>query len=529
MMSILSIDRHESRRAAIIAMIAIIISCVPYIYGAISAPEGRVFTGTHHINQGDTYTYLAWMEQAREGHLVFKNLYATENQARVIFHPLFLAGGWMAGILGLPNIIAYHLLRVLTALVFLFIAYCFIAVFFSSKKIRLYTLLLLVSSSGLGWMFNSIIASSDNWMSDAITFLTIYESPLLLFSMSLSLVVLMGIILFHTTGRPGFVHMTGLAFALLVITHFYISLLVGMLAFMTIVYFFIRTDIRQGIAFRKFWILFPYVLISLGYLFFVFSRGNIYDDWLGAMDFRSPPPLVYLYGYGLLVPLTFCGIWQAIKKRQEQMLLLVIWVITCAFLLYQPFLPDLQRKFIEGLHIPVTILSVSGLLFIYQMSPAWIRQRRMIFLSMGIILLSCTNWFVMGLDLRLFSSHRLPYTVPENVMQSLSWLRENKDNNSVLLGSYTYSNLAPGVAGISSFFGHTYQTPHVSDKQKVVEDFYSNPGSEDHKKNLLEENGITDIVYGPLEKGLGYMDVRSLSFLKEVYKNGDLAIYRIER
>ena len=526
MFSFLHIERHEWYRVAIVAVVTVAVSCVPYIFGAMSAPANMDFTGIHHINRGDTYTYLAWMEQAREGHLLFKNLYATENQANVIFHPLFLVGGWLAGIFSLPNIIVYHILRILTALVFIFIAYCFIAVFFPSKKIRLYTLLLLVSSSGLGWMFNSIIASSDNWMSDAITFLTIYESPLLLFSMTLSLLALLGIILFQKTGRSWFVHLTGISFAVLVISHFYISLLVGMLAFMCIAYYFVRQENRQGIDFRKFWMLFPYGLVSLGYLFFVFSHGSIYDDWLGAMDFRSPPPIVYLYGYGFLVPLALCGIWQAIKKRQEHMLILVIWVIICVFLLYQPFLPDLQRKFIEGLHIPLTILSVSGLLFIYELSLAWVRQKSRIILFLGFILLSCTNWFVMDLDVRLFRSHSQPYFIPENVMQSMYWLNQNKQTDSILLASYTYSNLAPGVAGVTSFFGHTYQTPRAFEKKKVVEDFYSNVGSEDHKKQLLQENGITYIVYGPLEKESGYQDIWALPFISRVYNSGNISIYR---
>ena len=83
--------------AAAISAVVVLASLAPYLYGAAVAPPGKVFTGVVTISHYDTYTYLAWMEQGREGHWLFRDLYSSEAQPRLPLRPRDVADPPPAG------------------------------------------------------------------------------------------------------------------------------------------------------------------------------------------------------------------------------------------------------------------------------------------------------------------------------------------------------------------------------------------------------------------------------------------------
>src|SRR3989339_1890771 len=109
-----------------LALATAIITSVPYIYGYLSAPQNAVYTGIHHLAPGDTNAYLSMIEQVKQGHGVFLNLFTSEPQARVYTNPLYLIIGGLAKIFSLPNLLALHLARVIGIFFFIPVAYLLI-------------------------------------------------------------------------------------------------------------------------------------------------------------------------------------------------------------------------------------------------------------------------------------------------------------------------------------------------------------------------------------------------------------------
>lgn len=94
----------EWRWVLIVSVCVILLSNTPYLYAAFHHPTNKIFTGIHNINPGDTYSYVAWIEQAKEGESLFQDLYTTEKQEVLLFHPVFFSLGLLARIFHLTSI-----------------------------------------------------------------------------------------------------------------------------------------------------------------------------------------------------------------------------------------------------------------------------------------------------------------------------------------------------------------------------------------------------------------------------------------
>ncbi len=88
-----SFTRKEIIFVFLFSLLIIFITSLPYIYGATSANNNEHFTGLYYVDTPDTNAYLSFIQQAREGHLLFKNLFSIEDRGRNIFLPLFFVLG----------------------------------------------------------------------------------------------------------------------------------------------------------------------------------------------------------------------------------------------------------------------------------------------------------------------------------------------------------------------------------------------------------------------------------------------------
>src|SRR5262245_35901814 len=187
------------RHALAIAVLIPLATLVIYAWGARLSPPGKSFLWMHALNTGDTYTYLSWVTQARDGHFLFRIPFTAEPCARLLFHPLFLAIGFLARVLSVPSIAVFHAARVLLGAALLAVLHRFFARRLSSAGAPpgAATLALLYAAlgSGLGWAFvrpdvPALHLPVDLWMPEAILFLTLLESPLFLASLLLALLIL---------------------------------------------------------------------------------------------------------------------------------------------------------------------------------------------------------------------------------------------------------------------------------------------------------------------------------------------------
>src|SRR5436190_18815922 len=72
---------------------------LPYLLASLRTPAGHTFTGVLSAYD-DTFTYLAWIRQSADGHLLLRDLYTSESQPREFFLPLWNLIGFAARVTG---------------------------------------------------------------------------------------------------------------------------------------------------------------------------------------------------------------------------------------------------------------------------------------------------------------------------------------------------------------------------------------------------------------------------------------------
>jgi hypothetical protein len=174
-----SIDRKlELFFAALIAVGVLLLVNLPLIYFTLLPKGGLVFLGRRVINSQDVYTYVSFIEQSKQGKYLFQNMFTSEQQSASLFRPSYLVLGKIAALFRLSSIHAYHVGRVIFSISFFVVVYCLIQQISERPKQRLLMFGVVLFSSGLGWLLGKYIgSSSDLWIPESNTFLTLAESP----------------------------------------------------------------------------------------------------------------------------------------------------------------------------------------------------------------------------------------------------------------------------------------------------------------------------------------------------------------
>src|SRR5436853_4520276 len=77
------------------------LTTLPYVAAVVRTPNGFVFSGVLTAYD-DTFTYLAWMRQGADGHLLMCDLFTSEPQPCEFLLPLWNILGLIAKVTRLP-------------------------------------------------------------------------------------------------------------------------------------------------------------------------------------------------------------------------------------------------------------------------------------------------------------------------------------------------------------------------------------------------------------------------------------------
>lgn len=456
-----------TKSTLLICLIISVIISIPSLIGFFSTPENSFFIT---LKGEDEYNHLTWLYQAMRGHWTFWSPYVLEPHGWLFFQPLFLLEGKMAallqgffpkiGSLSLAPIYIYQFFRPVTAFFLLLSLWEFISFFIKNRKRRLFTFLFTALSGGVGWVeffrpeFPSElkITSAANFFNEANTFWSMETFPH--FSLSLSLMVwaFLFFLKYLKNPRASFLLLSGLSSFFLFLIHPFdfptIYLVLTIFTFLSwkgSVFFTITT--------KK--------LTSLICLFLLSSPPLFYYLWLTRVDpgfaiwstvkHPTPPLFMMLSVFGFLIPLSLLGTYYVIKKEKNSNSFLIIWAFSSWFLIYSPF--HFQRRLVEGMHIPLAMLSASGL---WQMTKCLKPKLLASVLILSLFFCSLSAPFFLYRDvlfwLRLYSKY---YTLPRDVLQGLNWLSVKTSPKETVLGPpSTISFAIPALAGNQIFYGH---------------------------------------------------------------------------
>jgi len=522
-----------------LAGVIIIVTAIPYLYGYFTTPVGMAYTGVHYLTPGDINVMLSNIEQVKQGHLIFINPYTAEPQHRWLVNPLWLSIGAMAKIFSLPNLLAYHIARSIWIVIFFVVMYLFLMFMFSDRRKRLWMMVIIIASSGLGLFFNPFLFDltnlyehpTDTWVPESITFLTLYHSPHLIASLTLIILVFLLMLLAFDTNRWRYSIGAGVSCFFLLWFHPFngptIFSVLGV--YMLTMFFRSRRIIWSYVRHYAVLCVFPIPIVI--YMYMMSKYDWVIRMWNQQNVLPSPSVWMYLIGYGLLIPLGVYGLWITCKKLDSKGVFIIGWLATSALLVYFPIY--FQRRMIEGFHIPLAILAALALLALVDRwrdpRPGSWQLKLSLLVAFCAIFLPLTNIQIMGQDIFKYQTNKeYPYYLPQTEIESMQWLKAHTTDRDIIFSTYEIGNFIPAYSGRVVWIGHGPQTINLEEKYIQNAWFWWQDDINGSKRQWLHDQRVTYLWYGPNEKNAGAYVPDTKTYLEKVFSNSDVSLYRVQ-
>jgi hypothetical protein len=519
----------------VIAISALIVAAaaLPYVAGYLAqTPEWR-FSGSI-MNAVDYNTYLAKMWQGFRGEWQYQVPFTTEMHNGAYLVTFYLALGHLARIahLGLP--LTYHIARSLFGFLMLLAAYRFISLFVPSIRTRRMAFLLATIASGLGWLTEMLaptaaggVSPIDFWLVDAFTYLAVLTVPH--FCAAMALLLSIYILLLRRAEGPtlweGAVAI--LASAALGIIHPYALLLAdgvpllywGIEALRTrrVHWRGILTAVIMGIS----------QMPLLVYDLWVFRTQPVFAAWSAQNVTLSPPLGAYLWGYGLLLVLGAVGIAVWVRKGWSGLAFPSIWIVLVAVLIYLPW--NLQRRFLEGVQVPLGLLAGVGLAegLFPQPSGQRLSRPRWLAMAMLVALAAMSNLYLTAALTVTATARDYRLFWPAPILAGVDWLGDHSEPDEPVLSSFEVGNLIPGRIGHRVVLGHWMETTDYEGKKAAVARFFDADIPDEERIALLEEYDVAYLFYGSHEQALGAFDPDGNSYLVRRFSQDGVRVYAV--
>jgi hypothetical protein len=470
---------------------------------------------------------LAWIEQAKQGNVLFSALYSTELQSKIFFHPIFFVAGTIGRLGNIPNALLYHSFRVLSALALLVAGYIFIAHVSNSRRVRLLLFLLFATASGLGWIFG--YPSVDIIQSESTNFLTAYESVLNSSTIAVFLLIFLVFLNFKKESSiiPALL-LSGLLLNGIVLLHGYDVVSVLLILGIFSVYIWVTEKNSKIIKLYLYSLLFTFP--SILFQAYVLNTNPILGVW-ATIQTRVPAQSVlsYIATYGFLSLFGVIGVVVNFKKNNKATILLLAWLVVMVILLFNPVTDRFQQKLAAGIFIPLVLLAGMGMKW-------WVGELHEQKLSFAkyvlpalILLCSITNIKVVYTDLKYFAQKDSSLYIAEGKQQAMVWLGQQSRAQGSAVAGFQLGNLIPGFSGQVVYAGHYDQTINFEEKFELVQLILSKDiNYRDPLRFFVLQNGIRYIVIDDEVRSWGGFDASGRDYLELAYANEDVQIYKVK-
>ncbi|MBI4415039.1 MAG: hypothetical protein HY566_02255 [Candidatus Kerfeldbacteria bacterium] len=540
-----SLDAHDRLILGIVLVAVIVLTNIPYVVGPATAGKDYRYLGLYPMGPADTNVYFSFMKQAAQGHVFIENLHTSEPQDGSIFHPLWLVLGWIAGLFRLSIPVVFHVARVVAGVFFLLVAYAFIGEAFNDRRRRIIALVLLAFASGVGTFFSIGISGSnptqilllwpaDQWVTESNTFMTLMHSPLFILS---QLLLLMIFWLNLRDDRRTPIWYLGTLVALLALLHPYDMVTVfAVLGIWELARAFSGghrlSALTSGV--RRLFLLSLFAIPPLAYYYLVGKIEPAIGLWSKQNITLSPPVHNYILGYGLLLAFAIVGIVAVRRNNTTTFRFPIVWLLAGLVLLYVPV--QINRRFTNGLHLPLVLLATTGIDLLWRWLESRFPNRELLRHAM----LALAGW-ILGFGL-FFSTitgiaraiyyeadpAQSLYHIRASAAAAMDWLEQNAPARSVVLSHSFTGNILPARTGLRVYLGHGHQTVNYGEKGwKVTKWFYWTNGDDGAKEEFLRVNNIRYVYYGPDEKGKGRFRPDEKEYLRLVFVRGDDRVYEV--
>jgi hypothetical protein len=261
------------------------------------------------------------------------------------------------------------------------------------------------------------------------------------------------------------------------------------------------------------------------YNFISFSIDPFLSEWTRQNIIISPEPTQYLWAYGLILPFAIFGAIQLLRSDAWKGLFLAGWVFALPILAYAPF--NLQRRLLEGMWIALVALAMIAFEGMHVKASSeesiWVKKSG---LSRWVLLLAFPSTVILLFGGLLTSWHpSMPVFRLKDETLAFEYLKQAASRGDVALASFDTSNALPAWAPLRVVIGHGPESVGLADLRTRVEKFYSSAMSDAERKQILQEQKVRYVIWGPLERRLGGWNPGDASYLRKLYEGGEYQIF----
>ena len=543
--------RREWFSVFVIAVAVALLLFVPYALGYTQAHSGTEYTGLM-ITVEDA-SYVSSIGKGYNGEWLYHLPFTSEEHAPAFIEVFYLSLGHIARVLNLPVIAMWHLARVVSDVLLFLVTFGFIATFIPAPIQRRAAYLLAIFGGGFDWAWlpwehPDPIASAvplDLRMPEAHLFFSALTFPHFAAAISFILITFSLALraLDHATiSWQRWLFALGASVGNLLVMLVYPFLIVLMLGVLGAYYVLLITRAWR-LLWREAFLLISACALPVPMVLYyqsVLATNDIFRRWNVQATTLSPNPLHYLLAYApylVLGALTF----RRLKARDHHRLtFLWIWIGAVAVLVYSPL--NAQRRFVEGVQVPLAIVATLGL---FEVGLPWLARRRVFnalaqrpsysgaglqrLLVVGLIAVtSLANLYLWaGAAIKLSVTQPYPLFRPRAELQAMDWLRDHATPDELVLSSYWTGSYIPFRTGHRVFVGNRYETIQFDGKRATVQRFFSTEANDAWRVALLKQYRVAYIFVGRDERTLGDFDPARAEYLKPAFTDGEVTIYRV--
>lgn len=529
-------------------------------------PSSRSFELIHNYIT-DYNFYLSRIRQGWEGRVTVLETYTNEPHHGTIIQELYLLLGQGARFIpdstaAIPY--AYHVARGVLGIVLLSLIAWMATVLFRHGFWQVMSFLLVVT--GFGWPLISSVGSS--WrLNNYMPWWTVLEPLQRITFLPHILAAQAGVLFLIMAGSSpktlfikgnwmllaGIAMMTGLAMPQALLTVYGVYIVVSFIEF-------VCWDGKKQTQAIQEWvkqIIVPRALImvlSVWTILYFLPLLRQYP-WKRLVDFELLHPMTfsyveYLKSLGIALPLGIMGAIVVLKKKVAAWYGVVGWAGSVIGLVYVLTFIPLQHplRFTEmAAYIPLGFLT--GYFFLEAIQ--WMRQMARPSVSHYGVIGIYTVWFLSILygitamyhqflwqkdfvDMKVRAgwpviamNNYIVYPT-KGFVDAVSFIERETPKDAIILSAIVAGNYIPPRTGRRVYLGHE-NTSYKEEKVEVAKRFYKGLMSREEAYRYMIREGISYVFWGPQEQeqGEGVRIESVYSFLREVYRNGEVTIYQI--
>lgn len=547
------IERSEWVIAGTIALSLTMVLQVPYVLGYLTANPGTEYSGLL-VNLSDVTYYVA-IHLGIQGEWLYRIRFTGEPHAGAFLYTFYLALGHLARVLNMDAVLMWHVSRAVLSFILFLVVYGFISYFIQDPHRRRVAFLLAILGAGFDLFRSSFDALDpasavplDLRMPEAHLFFSTFTYPHYSAAIALMLILIWCGLRGLTENVSRFTRVAlgvGGALASVGVVVVYPFLVFSTAGILGGYYFYMlarakRILWREGIFLA---LLFLPAVPLLWYYQRVLATNEVIRLWNEQVNTLSPSPVHYLLTYGAyLVP----AVWNLRRVRfgdvesRPRRALLWIWLIVVAVLLYAPL--NAQRRFVEGVQVPLAILATTGLyetVLPQVMETRWFRvlaqapnysagglRTLLVVIFIGVVSLASVFVYTSAV-LTNTIVQPYPFFRSQDELAAMDWLSQNASSEDIVFATYYTGAWLPHRAGTRAFIGQYYETAHFFEKLTETRVFFDGGTTNQTRAELLRAQNISYLFYGSSERETGQFDPSKVPFLQRVYAKEDVAIYRV--